>query len=126
MRRVVVIVITAFATKDPLEAGNPHCVLTHYRDVSFLLQGHLHRYLFSQRHLAWAAESTAHLARGRTVDLAEITSFTLQHKDVSPSQSLTCSGKALPSVNILCALWLEVVVQLQWKLLQPDVMSEKG
>lgn len=86
----------------------------------------MHRYLFSQQHLAWATESADHLARGRAVDLAAIIFFTLKHKEVCPSQSLTCSGKALPSVNILCALRLEVVVQLQWKLLEPDVMSEKG
>jgi len=101
MRRVVVIVITAFVTKDPLEAGNPHCMLSNFRDVSFRLQGRLHRYLFSQQHLARAAESAAHLARGRsTVDLAEITSLVLKHKNVSPRQSLPCSGKTLPSVNM--------------------------
>lgn len=86
MRRVAVIVITAFETKDPLEAGNPHCVLSNFRDVSFLLQGHLRRYLFSQQHLAWAAESTAHLARGRSVDLGEITFHVKAQRCVSKTQ----------------------------------------
>lgn len=60
MRRVGVIVITVFAIKDPLKAGSPSCVLSNLRDhLSFLLQGCLHRYLFTQQHLAWAAESSS-------------------------------------------------------------------
>lgn len=123
MRRVGVIVITVFATKDPLKAGSPYCVLSNLRDrLSFLLQGCLHRYLFAQQHLAWAAESSSF---GKGSDCGPCWDYTQKHKDVSPRQSLTSGGKMLPSVNILCVLWLKFVAQLQRKLLELDVRSEE-
>lgn len=123
MRRVGVIVITVFATKDPLKAESPYCVLSNLRDhLSFLLQGCLHRYLFVQQHLAWAAESSAF---GKGSDCGPCRDYTCKHKDVSPRQSLTSSGKMLPSVNILCMSWLKVVAPLPCKSLELVVRSEK-